>query len=157
VQALGLICPGLYSPHEPGLLKRLTLAAPGPARLQRRRVRIPLQHAELFTDNYERREFIARDPLTLRRVTWRFAREDRHLTSYARQAASYLHMPMLLMLAGRDRIVNNRRTRTFFRHAGSRCRTLIEYPNAAHTLEFESDPVPYLADLTRWIGAAADP
>jgi alpha-beta hydrolase superfamily lysophospholipase len=155
VPALGLICPGLYSPHEPGLMKRLTLSAPAPERVQQRRLEIPLQHPALFTDCREWREFVARDPLSLRTVTWRFAREDRQLTRYARQAGPFLHMPMLLMLAGRDRIVDNRRTRAFFARTAASRRTLVEYPGAAHTLEFEPDPLPYFADLTNWIGAVA--
>jgi len=155
VQALALICPGLYSPHEPGWIKRAVLAGPAPRRLRNRRVRIPLDRPALFTDSPTWREFIAHDPLTLRQVTWRFAREDRQLTRYARQAAPYLHMPLLLMLAGRDRIVDNRRTRAFFSRTGPIRRTLIEYPNAAHTLEFEADPEPYIADLVNWIAANA--
>jgi acylglycerol lipase len=153
IQGLGLICPGLYSPHEPGLVKRAALRGLRAKRLQQRRVQIPLDRPELFTENPAAKQFIADDPLTLRRVTWRFAREDRELTRYARQAASYLHMPILLMLAGRDRIVDNRRTRDFFYRTRSVSRSLIEYPNAAHTLEFESDPEPYFRDLANWIGA----
>ena len=157
VPALGLICPGLYSPHEPGALKRAALRTPTPARFrERRRLAIPLRHPLLFTDSAESRRFIAHDPLTLRQVTWRFAREDRLLTRYARQAAPYLHMPLLLMLAGRDRIVDNHRTWAFFHRTGAVKRTLIEYPNAAHTLEFEPDPEPYFSDLTDWITAATN-
>jgi alpha-beta hydrolase superfamily lysophospholipase len=63
-------------------------------------------------------------------------------------------MPLLLMLAGRDRIVDNRRTRAFFHRTGAVNRTLIEYPHAAHTLEFEPDPDPYFSDLTDWITSA---
>jgi acylglycerol lipase len=156
VNALGLICPGLFSPHEPGVLKRAALRAPASARMrQRRHLQIPLRQPALFTDSREARKFIAEDPLTLRRVTWRFAREDRLLTRYARQAAPYLHMPLLLMLAGRDRIVDNRRMRAFFHRTGAVNRTLIEYPQAAHTLEFEPDPQAYFADLTNWVAAAA--
>jgi alpha-beta hydrolase superfamily lysophospholipase len=155
VKAVGLICPGLYSPHEPGLLKRIALSAPIPARQRQRRVAIPLQSSALFTDSYEWRKFIARDPLSLRQVTWQFACEDRRLTHYARQSAPYLHMPVLLMLAGRDRIVDNPRTRAFLSRTGAPCRTLIEYPNAAHTLEFEPDPLPYFADLVRWLEAVS--
>jgi alpha-beta hydrolase superfamily lysophospholipase len=155
VQALGLICPGLYSPHEPGMLKRTALRAPVSARMRhRRRVAIPLRHADLFTDSPDSRKLIAQDPLTLRQVTWQFARHDRLLAQYARQSAPYLHMPLLLMLAGRDRIVDNRRTRSFFHHTGAVNRTLIEYPHAAHTLEFEPDPDPYFSDLTDWVVAA---
>jgi alpha-beta hydrolase superfamily lysophospholipase len=155
VKALALICPGLFSPHEPGMLKRAALAAPLPARQRNRRVDIPLRSPDLFTDSLKWRRFIASDPLSLRLVTWRFAREDRRLTRYARQAAPYLHMPILLMLAGRDRIVDNRRTRAFLTRTGATCRTIVEYPSAAHTLEFEPDPQPYFADLVRWIDAAA--
>jgi alpha-beta hydrolase superfamily lysophospholipase len=155
IRGLGLICPGLFSPHEPGVGKRLALSVPASARLQRRRVPIPLRSPSLFTDGPGWREFIANDPLALRDVTWRFAREDRALTRFAREAAPFLRTPLLLMLAGRDRIVNNRRTRAYFFHTTTAQRTLVEYPNAAHTLEFEPDPAPYFADLAEWIGLTA--
>ena len=153
MQGLALICPGLYSPHEPGLVKRLALAASATARMQQRHVRIPFRRADFFTDTLAWREFVARDPLTLRDITWRFAREDRRLTRYARQGAPLLHLPLLMMLAGRDCIINNRRTVAFFRRTAAGKRTLIEYPNAAHTLEFEPHPLPYFDDLSGWIGA----
>jgi len=151
VDAVALICPGLYSPYLPGPLKRVALSIPAPVRFQSRRVRIPLRRAELFTDSRRWREYISCDPLALRNVTWRFAQEDRRLTSFARQSAAFLHMPLLVMLAGRDRIVDNRRTRQFFARAAGHHKTLLEYPGAAHTLEFEPDPSKYFADLTDWI------
>ncbi len=154
VQGLALVCPGLYSPHEPGFVKRLALRLPTPSRMQHRRVKIPLRRPALFTDSPAWREFIGRDPLTLREVTWNFAREDRRLTRYARQSGPFIHTPLLMMLAGRDRIVDNRRTVAFFRRTAAVKRTLIEYPNAAHTLEFEADPVAYFEDLAEWIGGA---
>ncbi|MCI0335529.1 MAG: lysophospholipase [Planctomycetes bacterium] len=153
--ALGLICPGLYSPFEPGIVKRLALAAPVTTRVQRRRVAIPLRDPELFTDNPPWRAFIASDPLTLREITWRFAREDRELSRYARESAPFLTQPLLLMLAGRDRIIDNRRVRDFFARVASENKSLIEYPSAAHTLEFEPDPQPYFNDLANWIGQTA--
>jgi alpha-beta hydrolase superfamily lysophospholipase len=153
IRGLGLVCPGLYSPHEPGFIKRMILACPAPSRLQQRRVPIPLRSPTLYTESPEWQEFIARDPLALREVTFRFAREDRALTRFARQAAPFLKMPLLLVLVGRDRIVNNRRTRAFFFRTTTAQRTLLEYPNAAHTLEFEPDPRPYFQDLADWIGA----
>jgi alpha-beta hydrolase superfamily lysophospholipase len=151
IAGVGLICPGIYSPYMPGPLKRLLLAAPAPARLQQRRLKIPLQRPELFTNSLKWREFIATDPLALRTVTWRFAQEDRKLTRYARESAAFLHMPTLVILAGQDRIVENSRTRDFFGRLPSRHKTLIEYGNAAHTLEFERDPSRYFNDLASWI------
>jgi alpha-beta hydrolase superfamily lysophospholipase len=55
-------------------------------------------------------------------------------------------------LAGRDRIVTNRRTCAFWGRIAAAHTTLIEYPNAAHTLEFEPDPQPYFDDLADWLG-----
>ncbi len=155
VDALALICPGIYSPFLPGLIKRGLLAAPAPVRLRKRRVRIPLRRPELFTDTPRWREFIAQDPLALRNVTWRFAQEDRRLTRFARQSAPFLHLPVLMMLAGQDRIVDNGRTRQFFGQVAGRHKTLIEYGGAAHTLEFEPDPSAYFADLADWLARTA--
>jgi alpha-beta hydrolase superfamily lysophospholipase len=148
---VALICPGIYSPYMPGLVKRLALAAPATARHRDRRLRVPLREPELFTDTATWQAFIARDPLALRTVTWRFAQQDRRLTEYAREAAHFIYEPTLLVLAGQDRIVDNRRTREFFGRIPARHKTLVEYHGASHTLEFEPDPTPYFNDLAGWI------
>jgi alpha-beta hydrolase superfamily lysophospholipase len=152
VDGLGLICPGIHSPYSPNFFKRLALSMPVPARFLKRRVTIPLQESALFTASRERRDFIERDPLTLRKVTWRFAREDRELTRFAQQAALYLYMPVLLVLAGQDRIIDNRRTREYFERIPSHKKSLVEYTHAGHTLEFEQNPTQYFNDLGEWIG-----
>lgn len=152
LSGLGLICPGMFSHQEPGLAKRAALALRLPARFAQRRVAIPLGDPALFIENRRGQAFVATDPLSLRSITLRFAQADRRLTRYARQAAPYLHLPMLLMLAGRDRIVASRRTRAFFNRTSGH-KTLIEYPNATHTLEFEPDPTFYFRDLANWISA----
>jgi len=151
ISGVALLCPGLYSPFMPGPVKRLVLAVPAPERRQRRRLRIPLRFPHLFTESPRWQEFITHDSLALRMITWRFAAEDRKLTRYARAAATYIYRPTLLVLAGRDRIVSNGPTRRYFEQIPSSGKTLIEYPSAAHTLEFENDPTPYFADLAAWI------
>jgi acylglycerol lipase len=155
LDAVVLICPGIYSPFLPGLIKRTVLAAPAPNWLQRRHVPIPLRRPELFTDTPYWQEFIAQDPLVLRSVTWRFAQEDRRLTKFARKSAPFLHLPVLMMLAGQDRIVDNNRTRQFFGQVAGPHKTLIEYGAAAHTLEFERNPSAYFADLINWLARTA--
>ena len=118
-------------------------------------MRIPLRQPELFTEAPQWREFIERDPLALRTVTWRFAQEDKRLTRFARQSAPFLHLPVLMMLAGQDRIVDNGRTRQFFGQMAGQHKTLIEYGAAAHTLEFERDPTTYFAELADWLAKTA--
>lgn len=153
---LAFVCPGIYSPFLPGFAKRSILALPAPRSLQHRRVRIPLRAPDLFTDLPQWQEFIAGDPLALRTVTWRFAQQDRRLTRYAREAASFLYLPTLMLLAGQDRIVDNGRTREYFAQIPSSDKTLIEYYGAAHTLEFEPDPSQYFRDLSGWINTVAE-
>ncbi len=156
IGGLGLICPGLFSHQEAGFLKGVFLALPLPDRVLNRHVQIPLSDPALFIEDRRGQSFVATDPLSLREITVRFAQQDRQLTKFARSAASYLHTPLLLMLAGRDRIVDRRRTLAFFRRVSAH-KTLIEYPNATHTIEFEADPTRYFRDLTDWIGAVHDP
>lgn len=150
---LAFVCPGIYSPFLPGFAKRSVLALPAPRWLQHRRVRIPLRDPALFTDMPQWQDFIAKDPLALRTATWRFAQQDRKLTHYAREAAAFLHLPTLMLLAGQDRIVDNRRTRECFARIPSRDKMLIEYHGAAHTLEFEPDPAQYFQTLSQWTAA----
>jgi alpha-beta hydrolase superfamily lysophospholipase len=91
------------------------------------------------------------DPLSLRRITLRFARADQQITQYAREAPPFLRMPTLLVLAGRDRIVQNDRMRRYLDSVAAEHKTLLEYPEASHTLEFERDPLPYFNDFAQWI------
>ena len=126
-----------------------------PQRIQQLRFTIPLRDPALFTNTPAWQSIIADDPLMLREITWRFAREDRSLTRYARLAAPFLTLPLLLMLAGRDRIIDNRRVLAFYERVPGDRKTVIEYPNAAHTLEFETDPRRYFTDLAGWICDAA--
>lgn len=155
IAGIGLICPGIYARQQPGPLKRAALITTGTLGINEKRIPIPLQEAELFTDTREWQDYIRTDPLTLREITLRFARADRLLTLHVRKSGPWVHTPTLLMLAGREQIVDNRRTKQFFNSLAARDKTLIEYPNAAHTLEFEPDPVPFFNDLAQWIGKIA--
>ena len=155
VRGVGLLCPGLFARQSPAGWQHMALRIAASLGQLDRRLKIPLQDPELFTNSPYWRQFIRRDPLTLRQVTIRFALADQQLTRYATEATVDFLVPSLLMLSGRDRIVDNGRVRKFFQRSGAVDRQLIEYTNAAHTLEFEWDPVPYFEDLRRWVEAVA--
>ena len=69
---------------------------------------------------------------------------------YLRRAARRVRVPTLLVLAGHDRIIDNRRTRAFAARFGA-VTTILDYPGAHHTLEFEPDDHPWVADVTDWV------
>jgi acylglycerol lipase len=148
---LGLLCPGLYAHKGAGLAAQLALRAAAAVGLGQRRVTIPLRDPALFTIDPRWREYVAADPLTLRQVTVAFALADLELTRVARQSAAQIHVPTLLVLAGQDRIIDNAQVREFLARVPHPDRRVIEYPNATHTIDFESDAARFYDDLAAWV------
>jgi len=142
VASLTLVAPGIVPAVDVPLEAKLAivlslLVAP------HRRFDIPLSDVELFTDNEAMREYLRRDPLRLRRATARFLYASRRLDAMRRACPSgSLSMPTTLMLARRDRIINNRATlQEVQRLAGGKA-SVIEF-DAAHTLDFEPHVEPF--------------
>lgn len=101
---------------------------------------IPLQDAGLFTDDPGLQNYIRTDPATLHRVTAQFLYTSRRLDALlaARPSKSIL-APTTLILAERDRIIDNAKTRRLSEWlCGDQLH--VEQLPGAHTLEFESDP-----------------
>ncbi|GIT31736.1 MAG: hypothetical protein Ct9H300mP1_37820 [Planctomycetaceae bacterium] len=63
--------------------------------------------------------------------------------------------PLLLMLSGGDRIIDNVATRELFEGFRHRKKRLLEYDDAAHTLEFEPSREQFVADLIGWLDELA--
>ncbi|HEX6986622.1 MAG TPA: alpha/beta fold hydrolase [Planctomycetaceae bacterium] len=148
---LALLCPGLCSHVRANPAQRAALRLANAAGAGRREVSVPLGDPALFTDVPEYQEFIRRDPLALRRVTVRFLAASLTLDALIRRDAAAIRCPSLLMLAGRDRIVDNAATRRLVASFGSPVKTLLDYPEARHTLEFEPNRDRFVADLTEWL------
>jgi alpha-beta hydrolase superfamily lysophospholipase len=150
IDGLGLLAPGFKPKVQPPRDERLKIAAASVAS-PTRYFPIPLSDPALFTANPERREYIAKDPLALREATARFLIESVKFDVYLRRVPRHVRVPVLLMLAGEDRIIDNARTRRYVERFATDDKSIIEYPEAHHTLEFEPDPTSIFADLTRWI------
>jgi alpha-beta hydrolase superfamily lysophospholipase len=152
---LALLCPGIRALTKASPLQQRLLRLADRVGIHRRRVPIPLQDPALFIEDPAWQQYIALDPLVLRTVTLRFANEDLKLDAYMEDSAPHLRTPTLLMLAGRDQIIDNESTRTYFEQLGCSQKRLIEYPRAAHTLEFEPDAAGVFDDLHQWIAQLA--
>lgn len=150
VDGLALLCPGLFARQSANSVQRALLRCAAAAGFHGLRVTIPLRDPGLFTNSLPWQAYVRDDPLTLRKITIRFARADLDLNRYATQASPGIDIPTLLVLAGRDKIVDNRRVRGFVDETVRGPCQLVEYDNAAHTLEFEPDPQPYLSSLRDW-------
>lgn len=147
-RGLGLFTPGICPRLGPPLLTRIRiggawLVAPW------RTFPIPLDDPALFTSNPERQTFIREDPLALRRATARFFIESVRLD--AAIARPKLAVPVLLLLAQKDRITANQKTREYVQRLTRGPHSIREYRGASHTLEFEPNPEMYFDDIINWL------
>ncbi len=151
--AVTLLYPGLCPLVRPSLWQRWKVWLAQGRGWGDARIPIPLNDPALFTDTPHWREFIRRDELALQRVTVDFLAANLDLSRRIEQQLDRIACPLLLMLAGRDAIIDNVATRSLMERMTNAQRTLIEYPAARHTLEFEPDPEPFIDDLIAWLGA----
>jgi len=150
IDGLALLCPGFFSKVRPTLREKLKIIW---ARLvaPRRYFPIPLNDPDLFTAVPRWQQFIRDDPLALRHATARLLIESVRLDGYLKVFAKPVTMPVLLMLAEHDRIIDSTATRIFVERFAAGDRQIIEYPGAHHTLEFEPDPEKFISDLIDWL------
>jgi acylglycerol lipase len=148
---LALLTPGLCSRIRANPAQRAALRLAHVAGAGTRDVPIPLEDPALFTDVPEYQDYIRTDPPTLRRVTVRFLAASLDLDRRVQQNPTAIRCPTVLMLAGRDRIVDNVATRRLVASFGSPVKTLVDCEHACHTLEFEPDRDRFIDDLIDWL------
>jgi acylglycerol lipase len=152
VDAVALICPGLHP--RVGVTRRERLAIAWAFFTNRRKTfPIPLSDPALFTASPEGQAFIAADPLGLRAGTAGLLATSFFIDRKVLRMPPKVRQPILLMLAGHDRIVDNAKTLDYYKPLASRDRQVIEYPDGHHTLEFDPDPSRYARDLIEWLDA----
>jgi alpha-beta hydrolase superfamily lysophospholipase len=150
VDVLALICPGLQPRVGVTAGERWRIAW---AYLTNRykTFPIPLSDPQLFTTSPEGQAFIAADRLALHAGTAGLLAASSFIDIRLRRALRQVHQPTLLMLAGQDRIVDNARTEAVIGKMPTTDKTIVEYLEAHHTLEFEPDPARYARDLIAWL------
>lgn len=144
--------PGLVSLRDYGFWMKLAVAT---ALLfdRKKEFVIPLSDPALFTDDPDERNYIEEDAFGVRRATARFLFEGRRLERYARSAFAGIRVPLLLLLAGRDRIVDNAAVKRLFSSCKSGDKVMKVYEQARHTLEFDACKREYFDDLAKWLDA----
>jgi alpha-beta hydrolase superfamily lysophospholipase len=149
VDGLALLCPGFFPLIRPGFFTRMRIgrcALTSP----RRKFPIPLNDPALFTESEQGRAFLRNDPLALHEATARMLFQSNALDLYLRRARKWVTIPTLLLLAERDRIIDNGKTRRYVeKFPGPK--QVIEYAGAHHTLEFEPDGHPFVDDMLEWM------
>lgn len=151
LDGLVLLYPGIRSRFEASILDNVKLSLAREAELFDKPIPIPLGDPELFTGVPSAQEFIRNDDLSLREVTVSFLLANRELDRIVQEAPEAIRCPAILMLAGKDRIIDNAATKAWYGRLASQERALFEYPDACHTLEFEPNRDQWIEQLTSWL------
>jgi len=153
---LALLYPGLESRIRLTLWQTFRLNIAKTFEIVRRHIPIPIDDPALFTSVAEYQRFIAEDPLALHTVTSSLLNAGRDLDQILVEHGAKIQHPVMLMLAGKDAIIDNTAVRKKVNSFGSREITVLEYPDACHTLEFESNREAIFSDLNRWLSQAQE-
>ncbi|MFN0051223.1 MAG: alpha/beta fold hydrolase [Planctomycetales bacterium] len=156
VDRLVLLSPGLCAHVRARWWQTLPLVLAHRLCLGNRRVPIPLRDPELFTSQPLWQDFIRNDPLALHKVTVSFLMANRELDQSLQRAAGRVACPLLALLSGNDRIIDNDATRARVRALASGNHQVLVYPGASHTLEFEPDRDRIVDDLIAWLRSGPD-
>jgi alpha-beta hydrolase superfamily lysophospholipase len=154
-EGLVLLYPGIVAKIGPRPAQRLRILLTRFAQ-PTKRFPIPLNDPELFTGEPRWQRFIAADPLALRWATAGFLVSSAWLDFLLARRRTTIRQPTLLLLAGRDGIIDNRWTRRRVRRLCKGFQRVIVYPEAHHTLEFEPDRDQFINDTVRWLDFVAN-
>ncbi|MCY2940808.1 MAG: alpha/beta fold hydrolase [Planctomycetota bacterium] len=147
-----LLAPGFCPKIQPTRKERFFIAL-GSLFSPRRLFNIPLNDPDLFTSNPVAQKFLKEDPFALRKATARFLLDSVRLDFYLRIFRTKISKPILLLIAGQDKIIDNEKTIAFVKRFSSGSLTIIEYPKAHHTFEFEPEPQKHIEEIEEWLQA----
>jgi alpha-beta hydrolase superfamily lysophospholipase len=151
VDGLMLLYPAIFARFQASWWQRQLLRLARPFDVTDRLAPIPLDDPVLFTSDPYWQEFIRNDPVALHQATSGFFVSSAELEVEAKQSAGRISMPTLLMLAGQDRIIDSPRVREWAGRCPSADITVREFPDAAHTLEFEACRDEFVQGLIGWL------
>ena len=150
MRALVLVTPGLvprvdFTRGRSGSASRSASSLGGRARFH-----VPIE-PEMFTRTPRFLDFIVNDPLRLQRVTARFLLASRALDRTIRARVHALPVPVLLLLAGHDRIIDNERTRALLGRAPGRALARPASTSTPRTRSSSTRPPRLVRDVDRFL------
>jgi N-formylmaleamate deformylase len=135
VRAVVLVTPGLvprvHLAWTQKLRALLSLANGGRAPIE-----LPIE-PEMFTRTPRTLDYIANDPDRIQRVTARFLKATHAIDRRIRADVPRLNLPVLLLLAQHDEIIDNDRTRDLLRRLPERRLRVELYEDATHAIQFD--------------------
>lgn len=151
VQRLILLYPATDSRFRLSIRQSLLLKLARHHDVRRKLVPLPFTDPAWFSNVDEFKLRIQNDPLALNSVTTGFLNATRDLDKIIQRDGHRIDLPVLLMLAGNDRIVDNAKVKRRISQWPVSDFSLIEYENAEHTLEFCTTRQTFFQDMVYWL------
>ena len=118
-------------------------------------LKVPIEDG-MFTSNKRYLKYIENDFLRLRYIPaqhlFEIAKMERHL----KKASDNIKLPVLLMLAGIDEIIDTDSARRWYEKLPSQDKTLKFYKGYHHLLTFEENAAEVMDDIVIWIKGRVD-
>ena len=148
VQGLVLITPGLRSLVDVSFPNKLKIVLLSPL-YPTARVPTPI-HPEMFTTTPVYLDYIREDPLRLTSATVRFFWQSHRLDKYVERHIADNQLPVLLFLAGQDRIIDNAGVLELLQQGQAPGLDVLNYEDQTHSIQL--DAVQRLTDdMTEWM------
>lgn len=116
------------------------------------RLRPPIP-VEIYTKSHYLDSFVRKDTLKLKEFTPRFLRASMRLKENLEERFASFRKPSMLLLAGRDQIIDNVRTRALYTHIGSETPEVVEL-DSDHGIMFDAKDE-LIATVTRFAASVA--
>jgi alpha-beta hydrolase superfamily lysophospholipase len=153
VDGMILITPGMKPTVDPSLAEKLgiftdSIFAPT------RQHRTPIE-PDMFTTDPEHLSYIKNDPLKLHTASAAFLMRSVRMDRIVDNTDDRKRPPMLVFLAGKDRIIDNDATRELVTRDPKRSVKVIDYPDQTHSIQLDA-PDRMVSDIVRWLGSLPD-
>lgn len=111
--------------------------------------------SEMFTTDPEQLHYIENDPLKLHTASAAFFMQSNRMDKLVEKMDDGKHPPMLVFLAGKDRIIDNDATRELVTRDPNRSVKIIDYPDQTHSVQLDA-PERLTRDIVRWVDTLPD-
>ncbi|MBU3907445.1 MAG: lysophospholipase [Nanoarchaeota archaeon] len=149
VDSLIYLSPGFSVKVSPSFKEKLKI---GRARFfgSRERIPSPIKRDTMFTSSRKYLEFLQKDKLRSHDLDAKDFWEAKLIDKYVLKNLNKIEIPSLVFLAGKDEIVDNRKTKKILNKFG-RKPIIVEYPNSEHTIFFGEDKSKLTLDILTFI------
>ena len=143
---------------SPSLKNRLKFSLPDKLAIlfrPNRMLKVPIKDT-MFTSNEKYLKYIGKDSLRLRYIPAQHLLEIAKMGRNLKAASGNIKLPVLLMLAGIDKIIDTNGVRRWCEKLPSPDKTIKFYKDYHHILTFEPKAAEVMEDIAVWIKRRAD-